>query len=347
MKNIRYYHCPQMKIYDSIGYQWIQNLMFMNSPNFRSEVCNTDIYGLRFNSKLKFNPGNSIFSQVTDEDKSVMIGSSTTFGVGSTLDKNTIPSILSEKSKYFFYNLGGRAFNGFQEIILFQLFTEKMKGLKKIILYSGMNDLYMSYNKSFISQFPGPFYFNKEFLRKMNDTNLSFKRKILKLLLPNLNIDYRNIKINELIDIFFKKKSKEIEEKKFPDIKLEDIVDRNIYIWSLLSKSSNSEVIFFLPPFIDWCKSKTDYSNEEKEIAEYIEKNQAFKTVHHFDKISSQYNMIKSLFKNCCEKYEIKFYDCNEIFKQKENVKKWLFVDKTHLTDFGNNQVSNYIITKI
>ena len=57
--------------------------------------------------------------------------------------------------------------------------------------------------------------------------------------------------------------------------------------------------------------------------------------------------MIKSLFKNYCEKYEIKFYDCNEIFKQKENVKKWLFVDKTHLTDFGNNQVSNYIITKI
>ena len=64
MKNIRYHHCPQMKIYDSIGYQWIQNLMFMNSPNFRSEVCNTDIYGLRFNSKLKFNPGNSIFNQV-------------------------------------------------------------------------------------------------------------------------------------------------------------------------------------------------------------------------------------------------------------------------------------------
>ena len=57
--------------------------------------------------------------------------------------------------------------------------------------------------------------------------------------------------------------------------------------------------------------------------------------------------MIKSLFKNYCEKYEIKFYDCNEIFKQKENVKKWLFVDKVHLTDFGNNQVSNYIITKI
>ena len=34
---------------------------------------------------------------------------------------------------------------------------------------------------------------------------------------------------------------------------VKDIVDRNIYIWSLLSKSSNSEVIFFLPPFIDWC----------------------------------------------------------------------------------------------
>ena len=57
MKNIRYQHCPQMRIYDNIGYQWVQNLMFMNTPNYRSKICSTDIFGLRFNcnpDKLNF-----------------------------------------------------------------------------------------------------------------------------------------------------------------------------------------------------------------------------------------------------------------------------------------------------
>ena len=92
-----------------------------------------------------------------------MIGSSTTFGVGSTEDKKTIPSILSKNSNYF-YNLGGRAFNGFQEIILYQLFADKIKhNIKKIVLLSGMNDVYMFSNKNFIHQFQDHFIIIKLF----------------------------------------------------------------------------------------------------------------------------------------------------------------------------------------
>ena len=50
--NTRYHHCPQLKIYDKIGFKWLPHLMFMNYPNFRSEECNTDSCGLRFNSKI-------------------------------------------------------------------------------------------------------------------------------------------------------------------------------------------------------------------------------------------------------------------------------------------------------
>tara|TARA_Y100000590_G_C15740581_1_gene1020145 strand:+ start:2586 stop:3632 length:1047 start_codon:yes stop_codon:yes gene_type:complete len=347
--NARYHFCPQMKIYDTMGYKWVQNLMFMNNPNFRSDVCNTDSFGLRFNSKFEFNLNETIFDQKTDKEKSVMIGSSTTFGVGSTSDNKTIPSLLSNNSKYFFYNLGGRAFNGLQEIILFQLFAEKLKNLKKIVLYSGMNDIYMSYNESFISQFPGPFYYNKDFLNKMNKTNLSFKRKILKFFLPNLKIDYGSINIQELKNYFFKKNQKKSYEGKirFPKITIDEIANRNIYLWSLISKSLNVEVIFFLPPFLNWSKKKMDYCNEEKEIEKYIINSGNVKSNEYFEKISSHYEEIKILYKNCCEKNKIKFYDCNEIFRTKENNKKWLFVDKTHLTDYGNKIVSDFIKSKI
>ena len=47
--SIRYKLCPQMKIYDQIGYQWLPNIMFSQNPNYRSKILNTDSYGLRFN----------------------------------------------------------------------------------------------------------------------------------------------------------------------------------------------------------------------------------------------------------------------------------------------------------
>ena len=98
--NIRYKHCPQLKVYDEIGYRWLPGLMFMNRPNYRSKICNTDIYGLRFNSKNYLDSKNpSIFDLKIDKNKSIMVGSSTTFGVGSTSDEKTIPGILSEKKR--------------------------------------------------------------------------------------------------------------------------------------------------------------------------------------------------------------------------------------------------------
>ncbi len=52
-KNLRYEILPQMRIYDQIGYRWLPFIMFSQTPNFRSDVLNTDNKGLRFNSIKK------------------------------------------------------------------------------------------------------------------------------------------------------------------------------------------------------------------------------------------------------------------------------------------------------
>lgn len=344
--NKRYYYCPQMKIYDTVGYKWTPNLMFMNNPNYRSNVCNTDVYGLRFNNIPNDRSNLSIFKSNEKKDLFVMVGSSTTFGVGSTSDDNTIPSILSELSTNHFLNFGGRAFNGFQEILLFQLFIEKVKKAKQIILYSGINDVYMSYNKNFISEFPGPFFFNKEFLSKMNNVNLSLKRKILKFFLPNLNIDYRTIQFKDFFNLF-KKDKFEILNKAFPKISLNDIVKRNLMLWSNLANTLNVKINFFLPPFINWCKNKSDYTNEEIEIQNYISNEGNLKYHSYYDSISNDYKNIRSLFKKNCEENKIQFYDCNEIFREKKNINEWLFVDRVHLTDYGNLLISKFLLSKL
>jgi hypothetical protein len=347
--NIRYKYCPQLKVYDEIGYRWLPSLMFMNRPNYRSKICNTDIHGLRFNSKnYIFSENSSIFDLKTDKNKSIMVGSSTTFGVGSTSDEKTIPGILSDKKNHV-YNFGGRAFNGFQEIILTEMMINKLKNIKHIILYSGMNDIYMNYNDRFLISDPGPFYYSKTFLKNIEYSDLSFNRKILKLIFPNLDIDYRNITKSELFRylINFKNKKNKDDYFPFPKINLDDIVSRNIKIWKYLSKSMSSKITFFVPPFMPWCKDLSCYTIEEKEITRFINNSSENRNASDFDNIESDYEKIIDLLSETCKKNGIDFFDCNQVFRQGQNKNKWLFVDKAHLTDYGNEIISEFILNKL
>lgn len=348
--NLRYYHTPQFKVYDKIGIRWIPHLMFMNNPNFRSEICNTDCYGLRFNSKKYVNAKKeSIFDININRKKSIVVGSSSIFGVGATLDEKTIPAILSNNSDQFFFNFGGRAFNGFQEIILAQLMINKINDIKKILLFSGMPDIYMAYNIKYDSSFPGPFFFKSYFFKVMDELNLSFKRKLIKFLLPNLNIDHQNITTKELAKFLFNfKKAKQNDQNFiFPKINLENIISRNIKLWKILSRSINTELIFFFPPFLPWSKKEYNYTKEEKEISTYITSIDDPNNTAAYRAIEKDYEKLVKLFQECCKKNEIKFYDCNSIFQSEEYNKKWLFVDKVHLTDYGNKIISEYILKKI
>ena len=106
--NSRYELAPQLKTYDNIGIEWVPHLMFTQTTNFRSEIVNTDCCGLRFNEKPNLNQ--SILDEKITGKKSVLIGGSTAFGVGSSSDQKTISSLLSNSPDHHFYNLGCRAF---------------------------------------------------------------------------------------------------------------------------------------------------------------------------------------------------------------------------------------------
>ena len=59
-KSFKYDLCPQWETYDRIGYTWMPFIMFNQTPNFRSDVLNTDNRGFRFNS-INLTQNNSIF----------------------------------------------------------------------------------------------------------------------------------------------------------------------------------------------------------------------------------------------------------------------------------------------
>ena len=166
-----------ISIYNKIGYQLLPNIGFTNITNFRSNVCNTDNLGLRFND-IKEN-----YISIFDENKNkkkpeiILTGGSTAMGMAASSDTKTISSLLSDSSNFHFYNLAVRAYNGFQELILTQSLINRFKNLKKIIIVSGINDLYFFFDPNFRKIFPGPQVYGSKFY-KINKEHLNFFKRI-------------------------------------------------------------------------------------------------------------------------------------------------------------------------
>ena len=106
--NIRLKLTPQMHYYDKLGMVWNPFLMFFHTPNFISNVVNTDEYGLRCNH-LHGKPIFPLGDDSLNNENSIIIGGSTAFGVGASSDEMTISSKLSNLTNINHINMGGRA----------------------------------------------------------------------------------------------------------------------------------------------------------------------------------------------------------------------------------------------
>ncbi len=311
---------PQMSEYNKLSISWLPNLMFFNQPNFKSSIVNTDSYGFRYNNLVELNSTDNLLSFKLSKNISnnLLMGGSTSFGVGATSDDKTISSIIEKRKNLNFLNCSGRALNGFQEIILILSHLNNIKNISKIFVFSGINDLYLS--KNFTNYFPGNIFQNNAFIESSQTLNLNKIDKIKK--------NIKNFFTNSSIEKFY-----------FPKITLEEIIERNFSIYKLISKSLQIPVIFILQPNIYWCK---DFSKEEEKLLKQIQSNKHHKLVYKI-KDKSFYKEYLSLLEKNSKSFSIKFYDSNKYFKDNSNKNDWLFVDTLHLTDKGNALAAEFI----
>ena len=263
---VRYSLSPQLKEYDLISTDWKPYVMFFNKPDYKSYVYNLDKNGLRFNdlnaNKIKPNQKiDSIFDPSLYQDfkkKGVVVGGSAAFGTGSSNDGKTIPGILSKKTDTYFFNMGCSAYNGFQEIILFQNFINHLNNLDKIIVYSGLNDMYLTYFNTRFDELFDSHYFSQIYINELNNSSISFKKKITKFIFENFTqekIDWKNITFRELTKKILtkkkkkkqknlnrkkklKKKKKKIEKKKIKKINKKNIKKKKRHSKKFRSKKN-------------------------------------------------------------------------------------------------------------
>ena len=350
-KNTREIFTPQMSTYDNLGIVWHPYIMFFQEANYKSKIVNTDKFGFRFSkyNNKKFSPYSNF--NKTDTDVSFLVGSSAVFGVGASNDSNTISSLLTNINGEKYLNFGCRAHVSSQELILFNQISPKFKKIKNVIIFSGLNDLYLSFLRNYSGEL-GPFFFGKQYSNCMNQELTSNKRKVMKFLLSPFfsdSIDYKNIPINDLIKKIIKFNLQETTI--YPKNNTIDVkftiaqLRRNLFIWKKLSKSFPFNLIFILQPTLDWMAKKP--CPEEKEIFEFLNSNDEQTDIR--EVLSKNiYKKYTFELKKLCKEFEIDFFDSNLDLAKSIKDEDWIFVDRCHMTDLGYDIVSKYIsdITK-
>lgn len=141
----------------------------------------------------------------------VIIGNSTSFGEGLTGDDKTISNQLTLNTNYEFFNLSGRGYSGFQEIVNFIIHFHKIKNLKKIIVISGLNDSYLPFLINNYNEDLTPIFGYQKFMNGMLKETLGWKNKIFKFFFKNFFKDQNDLNQINLLnwkDILIKKKLK-------------------------------------------------------------------------------------------------------------------------------------------
>ena len=311
--NVRYSLCPQMQYYDNLSFDWHPYVMFMSNTNFVSDIVNTDNFGFR---KSIYKGKNVSITNCQEYDKvSLVIGGSSAFGVGATSDAKTLPSIIGKKSSHPWINFGGRAYNSTQEIILLTRYLSKLPKIANIVVFSGLNNLYLSKNAENV--FP-PFFFSDYYHKRM----ILSRRKRIKNTLQEVKTRIRQ--------------SVEIESSFDVESSLEATLE-DLFVLRELSKALNFKLFYVLQPFAPWFKDSL--TGEEKEIFGYLDlvdkRSLLWKNLQNL----SIYDLYRSSLSKYCKMNDIGFLNLNENL----NIADWLFVDRIHMTDLGYEKSASQI----
>jgi hypothetical protein len=317
--------------YDKVGEIWIPYLMKCDTPSISFNSVNTDEWGLR-----KTVDSNGLLVDIKKLDSykqkiGVVLGPSVAFGVGASDDSKTVPSILTRSTDTQWLNFGGRAYNSTQEML--KLVLHMPKRVNSIIVFSGVNNLTLAHLSPYTSAVFNSFYSQSSFEQAV-------KHRFFE--------DYIGIKAaaKRLYKEFQRKlsTSKQNIIRKTLEESYENILicfERDLTVLKLLANGCSADLYFVLQPLATWLNKK--FTKEEQEIfAELDSSSDDFKVLaKYFQKNKESYFRDVEFI---CNKHAIKYLNLNTCTEFESD--EWIFVDRVHLTDKGNQIVCDAIKRK-
>lgn len=257
-----------------------------------------------------------------------MLGASTVFGVGASHDRMTIPSLLNRHTGTTWYNYGARAYNSTQEAILFALHMPT--DLRKLVLFSGINNLTLS----LLSQRSSPVYnslFGESTFRDAFEQALMPKAAAPVTLRQMLGHNWRWLKarFQGTPSALPRPLVEATPEEKY--IAILSSFRRDLTLLRDLALARNFSLYFAFQPVASYLDRKL--AQQEETIFTALDSvGQDWQVLaSHITQYRARYlGDIAEL----CRELNVPFCDMNAAPEFRSS--DWLFVDRVHLTDLGN-----------
>jgi len=328
------------------------------------ESINNKVLTLNKNG-FRYTPYNS---QSKIKKKCILfLGSSASFGVGSSSDELTLPAIINKKlgSEYYVYNLSIPSWNSRQELISLLNFLnyEEFNRCLNIntISFSGTTDLVAleSLKKSPIFKvkdlrknlYSSPQYFPKleELVKVGTRTKKEFKyninttsRKLFELLFGELiKIAYPIEKFKNKNDINLSNKKDNNLQDKYLIGQLKSFISNQKTI-KLITNNLGGKHLLVLQPNLKNAKSDEQvWLNKNNTLTSLIEKEICLNTLdlrNYFNNKQAKY-----VYKDQLVSMSLEDSIKRKLFKE-QDLNKHYFFDNSHLTNLGNSELATVIL---
>ena len=330
----RYELIPQARVYDDLRFQWVPHLMYTNPQSYRSDVCNTDEHGFRLTYKGGLALDFDGFQQAAGP-KALLCGASTVFGVGASSDAATIASVLNRDCAETWFNFGALAHTSTQELLMYLLFRPKAD---RVVILSGINNLTIHTWSPFYSSVYGSIFgqslfqilnrigSHREYLQYLSSRVLDQVKQRLRRALPfSSPVAAAGAAIDQ-------------EERYRSSLA---ILSRDLDTWAVLRDQLGFSLTFILQPISVWMNK--NHSPEEEELIGQLDAagrrqwGEAGSPIQKY--LTDVYPRYRDDVQRICQTREIQWMDINHEMPKDG----WLFCDRTHLTDKGQEIAAGII----
>ena len=321
---------PQMAVYRQQFHtdndvDWLPYLMFFHPKGYRSGVVNTDQLGFRVSRRDS--SAYSVANSTGLSSARLIAGNSVAFGIGASSDSTTIASRLMahDERKEPWLNLGGRAFNSAQELILLTLYRHALPKIDEIVLFSGANNLLLARLPENHIQEHGAFFNSTRFFDALEE------------------------RASEGGFGFFGRPKKSVprDNERSLDQRIAfaaELTLRHLAGWKTIAADMGSKLTYVLQPMSGWVRDKG--CGEEEALFSELAR------LHRYTTISKDV-----LQRDVCAKYAallelgarekgIPFLNMSSALRARIDEEQWLFIDHTHLTDVGYDLVALSILER-
>jgi hypothetical protein len=253
------------------------------------------------------------------------------FGVGASSDATTISSVLSRHGERW-VNLAGRGYSGWQELIAFLAYRDRLPGLRRVVVLSGLADFPLAFAPRLFDETFGPFFFSDRFYKSFATEVPGWRERVR----PWLHSLLRRRRRRPVADI----QSVEADvQDRWPRREAFLVpIRKTLSAWADLQRGAGFDLLYALQPaalLID----RLPPPEEEQTTSYYDSLGSPWLTLMRVVLSSERYQWYRSALQGICLENGVRFVDLNELFPDTG----WHFIDRLHLTDEGQRVASELI----